>query len=69
MDRLLHGHYPLRQACHQASGLIRQFGNLVAADCIDVQVPERLSREEKELYERLRSIGSKEGWNFKKMWK
>ena len=36
---------------------------------IDVQVPEKLSREEQELYERLRSIGSKEGWNFKKMWK
>jgi len=36
---------------------------------IAVHVPEKLSREEKELYERLRSIGSKEGWNFKKMWK
>lgn len=36
---------------------------------IDVHVPEKLSREERELYERLRSIGSKEGWNFKKMWK
>jgi molecular chaperone DnaJ len=43
---------------------------------IEVQVPERLSREERELYERLRELheplrerGSKEGWNFRKMWK
>jgi len=28
-----------------------------------------VSREEQELYERLRAIGGKQGWNFKKMWK
>ena len=28
---------------------------------IDVQIPERLSHEERELYERLRAIGGKEG--------
>lgn len=37
---------------------------------IDVHVPEKLSREERELYERLRVIGGKEhGWGFKKIWK
>lgn len=28
---------------------------------IDVRVPEKLSREERELYERLRAIGGKQG--------
>jgi len=36
---------------------------------IGVYIPEHLSREERELYERLRALGSKEGWNFKKVWK
>lgn len=49
-----------------------EFGNERHGDMylrIDVQVPEKLSREERELYERLRAIGSKESWSFKKMWK
>jgi len=36
---------------------------------IGVHVPEKLSREERELYEQLRAIGGTEGWSFKKMWK
>ncbi len=36
---------------------------------IAVHIPEKLSREERELYERLRAIGTKEGWSFKKIWK
>ncbi len=36
---------------------------------IAVHVPEQLSREERELYEQLRAIGGKQGWNFKKSWK
>lgn len=36
---------------------------------IEVQVPEQLSREERELYERLRAIGGKQSWNFSKIWK
>ncbi len=36
---------------------------------ITVHVPEQLSREERELYEQLRAIGGKPGWNFKKRWK
>ncbi len=36
---------------------------------IAVHVPEQLTREERELYEQLRAIGGKPGWNFKKMWK
>jgi molecular chaperone DnaJ len=36
---------------------------------IAVHVPEKLSREERELYERLRAIGGKEGRSFKKIWK
>lgn len=36
---------------------------------IEVHVPELLSREERELYERLRAIGGKQGWNFSKIWK
>ena len=36
---------------------------------IAVHVPEQLSSEERELYEQLRAIGGKQGWNFKKMWK
>ena len=36
---------------------------------IDVRIPEKLSHEERELYEKLRELGSKEGWSFKKMWK
>jgi molecular chaperone DnaJ len=36
---------------------------------IDVRVPERLSIEERELYEQLRTIGGKQGWNFSKIWK
>jgi hypothetical protein len=35
---------------------------------IAVHVPEKLSGEERELYEPLRERGSKEGWNLKKMW-
>ncbi len=49
-----------------------EFGNARRGEMylrIDVQVPERLSREERELYERLRAIGDKEGWSFKKIWK
>ena len=36
---------------------------------IAVQVPDKLSHEERQLYEQLRAIGSKEGWSFKRMWK
>jgi len=36
---------------------------------IAVHVPEQLSSEERELYERLRAIAGKQSWNFKKMWK
>ena len=36
---------------------------------ITVHVPEKLSREERDLYEQLRAIAGKEGWSFKKMWK
>lgn len=36
---------------------------------IAVHVPEQLTSEERELYERLRAIGGKQGWSFKKMWK
>ncbi|HXU94177.1 MAG TPA: molecular chaperone DnaJ [Gallionella sp.] len=36
---------------------------------IAVRVPEQLTSEERELYERLRAIGGKQGWSFKKMWK
>ena len=36
---------------------------------IEVQIPEKLTREERELYEQLRAIGNKQGWNFKKLWK
>lgn len=35
---------------------------------IEVRVPERLSREERELYERLRALGGKQGF-FSKIWK
>lgn len=34
---------------------------------VDVQIPEKLSREERELYERLRAIGGK--WQFSRLWK
>lgn len=36
---------------------------------IGVHVPETISREERELYEQLRTIGDKEGWSFKNKWK
>lgn len=36
---------------------------------IAVQVPEKLSREERDLYEQLRAIGSKQGWRIPKIWK
>lgn len=36
---------------------------------IEVHVPEKLSSEERELYERLRVIGGKQGWDFRKLWK
>ena len=36
---------------------------------LEVRVPEQLSREERELYERLRAIGSKQGSLFSKIWK
>ncbi|MBY0576506.1 MAG: molecular chaperone DnaJ [Gallionellaceae bacterium] len=36
---------------------------------IEVHVPEKLSHEERELYEQLRAIGGKQGWDFKKLWK
>lgn len=36
---------------------------------IAVHVPEQLSGEERELYERLRAIGGKQGWDFRKIWK
>jgi molecular chaperone DnaJ len=35
---------------------------------IEVHVPEDLSREERELYERLRAIGGKQTWHFSKLW-
>ena len=36
---------------------------------IEVRVPEKLSREEHELYERLRAIGGKQSGPFSKIWK
>lgn len=36
---------------------------------IAVKIPEKLSREERELYERLRAIGNPRGGLFNKMWK
>ena len=36
---------------------------------IDVRVPEQLTREERELYERLRALGGKQDGHFSKMWK
>jgi len=36
---------------------------------IDVHVPEKLSHEERELYERLRVLGGKQGGLFSKIWK
>jgi len=36
---------------------------------IEVRVPEKLTREERELYERLRAIGGKQGGPFSKLWK
>ena len=36
---------------------------------IEVRVPEKLSREERELYERLRALAEKEGWSLKKIFK
>ncbi len=36
---------------------------------IAVHVPEKLSHEERQLYEQLRAIGAKEGWSFKHVWK
>ena len=36
---------------------------------IEVHVPEKLSGEERELYERLRAIGGKPAGFFSKMWK
>ena len=49
-----------------------EFGNGLHGELylrIEVHVPENLSREERELYERLRTIGGKQGWNFSKVWK
>lgn len=49
-----------------------EFGNSRHGDMylrIDVHVPEKLSREERELYEQLRTIGSKQGWSFRNLWK
>ncbi|MGA8862239.1 MAG: molecular chaperone DnaJ [Gallionella sp.] len=49
-----------------------QFGNGRDGEMylrIAVHVPEKISREERALYEQLRAIGGKEGWSFKKMWK
>lgn len=36
---------------------------------IEVHVPEKLSREERELYEKLRELGGKQGQGFSKFWK
>ena len=36
---------------------------------IAVKIPEKLSHEERELYEQLRAIESREGWSFRKIWK
>ena len=36
---------------------------------IEVRVPEKLSREERELYERLRDIGGRQGQGFSRFWK
>ena len=36
---------------------------------IEVRMPEKLTREERELYERLRAIGGKQGGPFSKLWK
>ena len=35
---------------------------------IEVHVPEQLSREERELYERLRALSGKQAWHFSKLW-
>ncbi len=43
----------------------KHHGNLYLR--IEVHIPEKLSNEEKELYERLRAIG--ERWHFSKLWK
>ena len=36
---------------------------------IEVRVPEKLSREERDLYERLRAIGGRQGQGFSRFWK
>jgi molecular chaperone DnaJ len=36
---------------------------------IEVRVPEKLSREERELYERLRAIGGRQSQGFPRFWK
>lgn len=48
------------------------FGNGQRGDIylrIAVHVPEKLAREERELYEQLREIGGKQNWSFKNLWK
>lgn len=49
-----------------------EFGNGLHGELylrIEVHVPEKLSREERELYERLRAIGGGQGSRFSKIWK
>jgi molecular chaperone DnaJ len=49
-----------------------EFGNGAHGELylrIDVHIPEKLSREERQLYEQLRAIGGKQGWNFSRVWK